>query len=88
MAGKVTNLAKYLDFLNVFLKKSAVELSECSDINKYLIDLELGKQPPYGPIYRLGLVKLKILKTYIEINLANNFIRPFNFLAKATIFFV
>ena len=42
----------------------------------HAIDLEEGKQKPYGPIYSLRPVELKTLKTYIQINLANGFIRP------------
>lgn len=37
-------------------------------------------------IYRLKLLKLKRLKAYIEINLANSFIKSFKSLAKALIF--
>lgn len=43
IAEKVTILAKYLDFLNVFLKKLAVKLSKRFNINKQLINLELNK---------------------------------------------
>lgn len=41
---KITVLAEYLDFIDIFSKKSAVKFFEHSDINKYLINLELGKQ--------------------------------------------
>ena len=44
-------------------------------MNEYAIKLEKGKQPLFGPIYSLGPVELETLKTYIKINLANNFIR-------------
>ena len=44
-------------------------------INDQLIDLIDSKQTLYNPIYSLELVELKILKTYVEINLANAFIR-------------
>ena len=53
-----------------------------------MIGLEEGKQPPYGPIYNLGPVELKILKIYIKTNLANNFIWTLNSLASALILFV
>ena len=53
-----------------------MELLENTGINENAIELEEDKQPLFGPIYSLGLVKLKILKTYIETNLANGFIRP------------
>ena len=45
-------------------------------MNEHAIKLEEGKQPPFGPIYSLGTVELETLKTYIETNLANDFIRP------------
>ena len=43
-------------------------------MNKNAIKLEEDKQPPFDLIYSLGLVELETLKTYIKINLANNFI--------------
>lgn len=70
----ITLLAEYSDFANVFFKKSAIVLPEYTEMNIYAIDLEKNKQLPYELIYSLGLVELEILKTYIEINLANNFI--------------
>lgn len=42
-------------------------------------------QPLYMPIYSLGLVELKILKAYIEKNLANGFIKSFKSPAGALI---
>ena len=52
----------------------ATELLEHTEINTHTIDLEEGKQLPYGPIYSLGPLELEILKTYIKTNLANGFI--------------
>lgn len=66
--------AKYLDFANVFCEKFIVVLPEYTEINTHAINLEEGKQSFYGFIYSLGLVELKILKTYIDINLAKGFI--------------
>ena len=43
-------------------------------INDHIIKLEKSKQLLFNSIYNLKLVKLETLKTYIEINLANNFI--------------
>lgn len=43
LAIKVIVPNKYLDFANVFSKKLVAELLECSDINKYAIDLKPGK---------------------------------------------
>ena len=62
-------------------------LSERIDLNEHIINLEDGKQPPYGPIYSLGLVKLETLKIYIETHLKTRFIRFFKFPASALISF-
>ena len=75
LGKEVTVPTKYLDFADVFLEKSANVLSERIKANKHVIKLEKGKQPPYGPIYSLEPIELKILITYIETNLANGFIR-------------
>lgn len=40
---KVTILAQYLDFIDIFLKKAAAKLSERFAIYKYLIYLKLAK---------------------------------------------
>lgn len=40
---EVSILKEYTNFLNVFFKESTVVLFECLDINKYTIDLKLGK---------------------------------------------
>ena len=74
LAKKVTVLAKYSDFADVFSKKSANVLLKQTKANKHAIKLEKSKQLFYGPIYSLGLVKLEIFKIYIETNLANGFI--------------
>ena len=79
--------AKYSDFADVFSSDLSTELPEHTEINTHAIDLEEGKQPPYGPIYSLGPVELKTLKTYIETNLANGFICPSKSLAGAPILF-
>ena len=69
-------LAEYSDFSNVFSSNSATELMEHTGINDHPINLLDNKQPLYGPIYSLGPVELEKLKTYIEANLASDFIRP------------
>ena len=69
--------AKYSDFADVFVPDLASELPENTGINDHTIEQVNGcQQPPYGPIYSLGLVELKTLKAYIETNLANGFIGP------------
>ena len=79
--------AEYSDFADVFSPDLATELPEHTEIKDHVIDLEEGKQPPYGPIYSLGPVELETLKTYIETNLANGFIRPSKSPAGAPILF-
>ena len=88
LAKKVTMPTEYSDFAEVFLKKSTNVLSERTGANEHMIKLEKGKQPLYEPIYSLKPVKLKILKTYIETNLANSFIQASKSPASAPILFV
>ena len=76
LAKKLTVLAEYADFVNIFLKESAKMLLEWIGTNEHTIKLEEGKQPLYGSINSLVSLELKIFKTYIETNLANDFIRP------------
>lgn len=72
---------KYVDYTNVFLPDSVVELPKHIDNNNYFNNLLNDKQPSYGPIYSLKPVKFEMLKTYIEINLDNNFISPSSLLS-------
>lgn len=88
LAKEVTIPAKYLDFADVFSKKSAEVMPERIGFNKHTIKLEEGKQPLYAPIYSLGLVELKTLKIYIETNLANGYIKASKSLTSALILFV
>ena len=79
--------AEYSDYSDVFSAENAAELPENTGMNEHAIELEEGKQPPFGPIYSLGPVELETLKTYIETNLANGFIRPSKSPAGAPILF-
>ena len=79
--------AEYSDFADVFSPNLASKLPKHTGINDHAIELVEGQQPPYGPIYSLGPVELETLKTYIETNLANRFIRPSKFSAGALILF-
>lgn len=79
--------SQYQDYQDVFEKKNADILPEhrpydCS------IDLKEGTQPPFGPIYSLSQDELAELKTYIDENLAKNFIRHSKSPAGAPILFV
>ena len=79
--------AEYSNYSNVFSAESVTELLENIGMNKYAIKLEKDKQLPFSPIYNLGPIELKILKTYIETNLANSLIRPSKSPARKPIFF-
>ena len=61
------------------------KLPKHTGINNYFINLINIKQPFYDPIYSLKLLEFEILKTYIKINLANNFIRPSKLFANTPI---
>ena len=79
--------SKYANFTDVFFPKLAAELPKHTRINDYAIELVDDGQPPYGPIYSLGLVELEILKAYIENNLVSGFIKPSKSPTGALIFF-
>ena len=57
LAKKVTIPAKYLDYADIFLEKSANVLPEQTRVNEHIIKLEKGKQLSYGPIYSLRPVE-------------------------------
>ena len=80
-------LAKYSDYSNVFLVKNKAKLPEHIGLNNHVIKLEEDKQPVFGLIYSLRLVKLKTLRTYIKTNLASGFIRSFTSPNGASILF-
>ena len=79
--------SEYANFVDVFLPKLIIELSEYTKINNHTIKLMDNWQLSYDLIYSLSFVELEILKTYIKNILANNFIRPFKFPTRAPIFF-
>ena len=79
--------AEYSNYSNDFSAENAVKLPENIGIKEHAIELEESKQPPFGPIYSLGPVELEILKTYIETNLANDFIGLFKSPSRAPILF-
>ena len=79
--------AKYSDFVDIFSPDLASELAEHTGIKYHTIKLVDIQQPPYSPIYSLGPVELETLKTYIETNLVNGFIRLSKSLAGVPILF-
>ena len=74
LAKKVRIPDEYSDFADVFSEKKALVLPERTELNAHAINPEDGKQPPYRPIYSLGLEKLETLKTYIKNHLKTGFI--------------
>ena len=78
---------EYFNYSNVFLVEYAAELLEYIGINNHAIELEEDKQPLFSPIYSLRPIELKTLKTYIETNMANGFIRFSKFPVRVPIFF-
>jgi hypothetical protein len=54
----------------------------------HAIDIEAGKEPPWGPIYALSDKELSVLKEYIKEMLDQEKIRPRKTPAGAPIFFV
>lgn len=85
--ASITVSIEYSDFKDIFSKKSTVVLSEYTEINTHVIDLEKGKQLFYGLIYSLEPIELKTLKIYIKTNLTNGFISLSESLASAPILF-
>ena len=80
-------LIKYFDYSNIFSVENLAKLPEKIAINKHIIKLAEDKQLLFGPIYSLESIELEILKTYIETNLTNSFIRCSKYFAKAPILF-
>ena len=78
---------EYSDFVDVFSPKLALKLIKYTGINDHAIKLVDKWQSYYEPIYSLEIVELETLKTYIEINLADSFIRFFRSSARTSIFF-
>ena len=78
---------KYSDFTDIFSEEKALALPERTEFNEHAIDLENGKQPPYGPIYSLGRIELETLKIYIKTHLKTGFIQPSKSSACALILF-
>ena len=64
------------------------ELPKYINIIDHFIILINDKQLPSSIIYNLKLVELEILKTYIETNLVNGFIRPSKSLVNISILFI
>lgn len=68
-------LSKYANFADVIFQDLVTKLSKKTKINNYTINLIDSKQSTYKPIYSLGFVEFKSLKTYIKINLTNSYVK-------------
>lgn len=78
---------EYIDYVDVFSPNLTMKLAKNTGINEHAIKLVEDKQPRYGPIYALSLVKLKTLKAYIKTHLKTGFIWPFKSLTDIPILF-
>ena len=74
------------DYSDVFLAQNAEKLAPHRDID-LAIELQPGKEPPYGPIYPLSPRELETLKEWLEENLKKGFIQESKSLAGAPILF-
>ena len=54
----------------------------------HTINVQPGKEPPYGPIYPLAPAELKVLREYLEDSLSKGFIRESTSPAGLPILFV
>ena len=79
-------LVEYFNYSNIFLVENVIKFLEHIKINNHAIKLKKSKQTLFESIYNSKSVELKILKTYIEINLANSFIQLSKSSAKMLIF--
>jgi len=66
--------AIYGELVEVFSKPKAETLPRHRSTD-HAIDLQPGYNLPYGRIYNLSKFELRMLKAYIEANLANGFIQ-------------
>ena len=77
-------LKKFADLTN---ENKAYELSD-HESDDHAINLKSDKKSPYDSIYSLSKNELKILRTYLNKHLKNDFIRLFIFSTDAPILFV
>jgi RNase H-like domain found in reverse transcriptase/Reverse transcriptase (RNA-dependent DNA polymerase) len=78
---------KYQEFEDVFSEEGAAALPRDARV-EHRIEIEAGKQVPFGPIYPLSQKELGTLREYIDTNLATGRIRASLSPAGAPILFV
>ncbi|SCZ91572.1 BZ3500_MvSof-1268-A1-R1_Chr1-2g01497 [Microbotryum saponariae] len=79
--------SEYHHLLQAFSKAQADTLPPHRPFD-LAIEIEDGKQPPFGPLYPLSEKELQALSTWIDENLSKGFIRPSTSPAGAPILFV
>ena len=78
---------EYHDYLDVFSRRNADQLPEHRPYD-HKIELEPGTQPKFGPLYGMSQEELKVLRKYLDENLAKGFIRASSSPAAAPVIFV
>ena len=64
---------EYYDYLSVFSQNEADKLPSYRPCD-HKIELQPGKEPSYGPLYNMSQDELKVLKKFLDENLAKGFI--------------
>ena len=78
---------QYRDYQSVFNGQYSDELPPHRSFD-HAIDMEKGKEPPWGPIYALSEKELEVLKTYLDDMLRRGKIRTSKSSAGAPILFI
>ena len=78
---------EYREFADLFSKREADKLPAHRSYD-HAIPLEPGKDPPFGPIYKLSPAELEEVRKYITENLRKGFIRHSQSPCRAPIVFV
>jgi hypothetical protein len=76
------------DYFDVFMPTNAEKLPPHRAGVDLAIELQEGKQPPYGPLYPLSPAELEVLRHYIQENLDKGFIRISKSPAAAPVLFI
>jgi hypothetical protein len=78
---------EYHEFADVFSKAKASQLPPHRE-HDLKIDLEEGTSPPLGTLYSLSVTELEALRTFLDENLTNGFIRSATSAHAAPVLFV
>ena len=66
---------QYADFIDIFSEEEACALPPHQTYN-HVIQLELDTKVPWGPLYNMSELELKVLHDYIDDMLQKGFIHP------------